>query len=944
MSKNINKNDWLTILNLMRSKLRNANGIKLTGMSAMNEINNFILLALCENFIKEQKLPKHCQFSYLVKEFASDEKISEDGSINKIQDKNCFKLWDMVYNSNNNDNAFRHISKNKFFKSFISKVNVTIFSQLKSTQYSICESIQYIFNKIYKTISNSKLDNNSYDDFSDAYEQFKNNTIGSSIKKDGQHFTPSSVKEYIINELKPKATELFYEPCCGTGGFIHTSCNFVKQNESSKLDIFKKNIYANEIDTDVINFLMINVILHGISMENILDCDSLGNENCNKYINKFDIIATNPPFGKCNDIKKNSSHSSYWDPVSNSLGKITRKGSYLFLVHSYNSLKKGGRAGIVVDRGLCNDGKNFQVTFRKWLLDNTNLDRIVLLPTGIFPYTNFASCILFFVKGQKTKDIKYYEGKISENKKLVVGKEPFKTVQYEQIKDNNWNLDVNLVNGTQDTLLKSEFVSVKLGDIIQMSRGDVLKKDDMRGSTYNVIGGGIKYIDGVKYDKFNVIENTIIVSNDGCHAGYVNMFSDKLFITNHCLKVQCCESVDTKYAYYVLKFLQSKLMTHENFGGFQKGNSQLSLNYDLLAKKVKFPLTSPSHQKEIVNFLNNLFNAKESNIDNFSIMVNDINIFKLLIERKYDNFEILTTYLNIISNKIKNYDNKKKTLVLSSINKVCSLIYSSFDNFVQLIQLLIRVIDSDKEYDLFDQDKENIFSLSVFATKHEAAKLGDLIESEISNKHKYKYINYIDISAIENSKIKESSIKKISSDYPKRATRVIMKNDIIISSIRPNYKKLAIIDVNENNLICSNAFYVVRCKENCYYKFLYEFLKSSKVTNYLVCNMKGSTIPKFTEEILHNIVVHVPSFSDQNKIVEEIEKISKRQVEHKKYWTEMKIKFECLLNNLTEQYFIPIKQTTPLSDCVSIEPKKKVKKLVEKAKISDDSGDESDLL
>ena len=124
---------------------------------------------------------------------------------------------------------------------------------------------------------------------------------------------------------------------------------------------------------------------HRINLNNIYNNDSLDLMWNRQFINKFDCICSNPPFGSSStDI--NIMSDDYWAPFNsnnNHLNIIPREKSVQFILHTYNSLKNGGRCGIVVPRCVLYNGSNSiqssESKFRKFLLTNTNLYKIVLL-------------------------------------------------------------------------------------------------------------------------------------------------------------------------------------------------------------------------------------------------------------------------------------------------------------------------------------------------------------------------------------------------------------------------------------------------------------------------------------------------------------------------------------------------------------------------------------
>jgi len=84
----------------------------------------------------------------------------------------------------------------------------------------------------------------------------------------------------------------------------------------------------------------------------------------------------------------------------------------LFLQHVMDSLKPGGRCGIVMDEGvLFRTNENAFVQTKRKLLSECNLWCIVSLPPKVFVNAGAASKtnLLFFTKGEATEEIWYYD-------------------------------------------------------------------------------------------------------------------------------------------------------------------------------------------------------------------------------------------------------------------------------------------------------------------------------------------------------------------------------------------------------------------------------------------------------------------------------------------------------------------------------------------------------
>jgi type I restriction enzyme M protein len=113
------------------------------------------------------------------------------------------------------------------------------------------------------------------------------------------------------------------------------------------------------------------------------------------------VILTNPPFGG-KEHKEVQAQFAY----------KTSATQVLFLQHVINSLKPGGRCGIVLDEGvLFRTNETAFVQTKRKLLDDCDLWCIVSLPPGTFAAAGggVKANILFFTRGKSTEKIWYYD-------------------------------------------------------------------------------------------------------------------------------------------------------------------------------------------------------------------------------------------------------------------------------------------------------------------------------------------------------------------------------------------------------------------------------------------------------------------------------------------------------------------------------------------------------
>jgi type I restriction-modification system DNA methylase subunit len=844
MSTQISKEDLLNFTHQLHNKLRGMKGIKLTGLPALNEIENILFFRFMEEIKDIKDIPDEITFTSMCEKYATDKKIQEDKKIPHIADRNCFKLWDEFYNPSNTNEEGCILVKylgNETIKKYIQSAvtRISAFTDEKRGR-EISPTIQVMFNMVYNKFKNIKFDSTFYDIFGSAHEEFKTNEHGNGGKGMGQHFTPMEIKQYITEELNVKSTESYYEPCAGTGGFIHTIDKYVREKEGEKASKkFKKNIYANECNPESVKPLMINMLLHDIPINHIHERDSLSNENCEFMKNKIDVIGTNYPFGMSNTIELNDyDDKDYWKVLVR--GKnVIKNSTGQFIIHIYKTLNKNGRAGFVSDRGILNNGDDstWEGDIRKYMVTNSNVYKIVLLPKGIFPYTPFATCVLFIKKGEKTENVRIYESNfidIKKRKGLVVDKEPIKTVSLKELEKNGYSFKL------EEKVEKIQKGWITLGEVVEFQKGKSLTKEQMiEGGIYNVIGGGYGLMDET-YKDYNCDENTIIMSNDGAYAGYINKFNKKIFITGHCNKIIIKNDTKYKkdYIYYFLKInIQSKLLKKDTDGGFQIGQGTPSIDKKLMLTNIYVPSLSLQHQQEIVEFLDKQFALYDINL--LAKQIKDTPLFNFLIDKKYDLFE-------------------------------------------HALHLIYRKMELDALHTKMEKDKKAVFNIRVGGLDCKEYKLGDIVEikkgtfntSDIDNTGKYPYYN----SGINNPC---SSHSEYSYDYNEYILFIKDGGDknnpfnLKTGMCKPFY-------VNGKCAVMSHLMVFTQKVKNYKLKYLYYYLNYTR--EQLMKHAKyNSGLGHIGKDIIYNHMIPIPSLQDQEKIIKDIEKIESEQSSYKKY-------------------------------------------------------------
>ena len=136
-------------------------------------------------------------------------------------------------------------------------------------------------------------------------------------------------------------------------------------------------------------------------------------------------------------------------------------------------------------------------------------------------------------------------------------------------------------------------------------------------------------------------------------------------------------------------------------------------------------------------------------------------------------------------------------------------------------------------------------------------------------------ILYIDISSIDNTMQKVTDITSVTfGDAPSRAQQKIEYGDIVVSTVRPNLKNIAIIDRYEPNIVASSGFCVLRNTECIERNYLFHYVTSDIFTQHLMKITTGANYPAVRDQDVRDSIIPLPPKSTQLAIVSELDKIN----------------------------------------------------------------------
>jgi type I restriction enzyme M protein len=306
-----------------------------------------------------------------------------------------------------------------------------IFKKVK-TKYSdvldISDEIKldkYALAYVVGELQNYSLIESERDVIADAFETF----IGYALKgSQGQFFTPRNVVKLMVDIMNPQPDELLIDPACGSGGFLVESLRHMwkildKQAEElnwsdlalheEKIATAIQSIRGIEKDSFLSKVAKAYMAIIGDGKGGIFCEDSLeqpqewhnktkrGYVGQNIELGKFDLLLTNPPFGK--DIRvvgedklKQYNLAYQWKKNGNSFEKTNKlkkeeTPQIIFIERSLQLLKDGGKLGIVLPETFLHAPKLRYVL--DYMFKNNNVTHIIDLPHNTFRPHNNAKCI-----------------------------------------------------------------------------------------------------------------------------------------------------------------------------------------------------------------------------------------------------------------------------------------------------------------------------------------------------------------------------------------------------------------------------------------------------------------------------------------------------------------------------------------------------------------------
>lgn len=219
---------------------------------------------------------------------------------------------------------------------------------------------------------------------------------GNGAKEIGIVLTPRHITKFAVEVLNVKFNDYVLDPACGTGGFLVSAFDYVRNSATPKqIDEFKNyHIFGTDQDDEVIALALVNMIFRGDGRNNMNEgnCFQKSIEKTNKdgfVTGKFDVRSGNVP-------PKNPIITKVLMNPPFALKKGDEKESD-FIDYALSQMEDGGILFVIVPISVMVEGSG--KNWRKELLENNTVLSVVTFPEDLFYPVSVGTIGVFVKKG-----------------------------------------------------------------------------------------------------------------------------------------------------------------------------------------------------------------------------------------------------------------------------------------------------------------------------------------------------------------------------------------------------------------------------------------------------------------------------------------------------------------------------------------------------------------
>ena len=383
-----------------------------------------------------------------------------------------------------------------------------------------------VINKLVE-FSFERIFDQKFDFYAGIFEYLIKDYNSNSGGKYAEYFTPHAVARIMAEILVPQAGRenirnvTCYDPSAGSGTLLMNVAHAIGEDRCT--------VYTQDISQKSSNLLRLNLILNNLvrSIPNVIQGNTIQHpyHKDGETLKQFDYIVSNPPFKldfsdyrDALDSKENKERFFAGIPKIKPKSKDKMEIYQLFLQHIIASLKKGGKAAVVVPTGFITAQSGIDKKIRQKLIDDKMLAGVVSMPSNIFATTGTNVSIVFIDDsndgdvvlvdasnlGQKVKEGKTQKTVLSaEEEQQIINTFNNKaqvddlsvTVSYDDIKAKNYSFSAG-----QYFEVKIEYVDITAEQFKEKMQSYTDNLDRLFGESRKLEGEIKKQLVGLDYE------------------------------------------------------------------------------------------------------------------------------------------------------------------------------------------------------------------------------------------------------------------------------------------------------------------------------------------------------------------------------------------------------------------------------------------------------------
>ncbi len=606
--KSEDKKNILKMIDKAHNYLYNSENIE--GEDALNDIMNFLFIKSIQPIISDKE--ENGKIDLLnknhYKHLYDDKELTEILSYFQDLSNLSIKQLDVIRNLNEPNDAIRQMGD--ILKTH--PLTKQIFTENNFIKARKAPTIQGLLNSVIIPLNITEIQQNE-DVIGEIYEHIINGYVKKGSKL-GQFFTPRKLMTLIFNYKENRVNEIiknldekekikFYDSCMGTGGWLVTGYNLLKDKYGDRI-----LLSGGEVKSTTFQYGLMNLILTLKKFPGDVKCESsLTHINNNKH----HFVLTNPPFQtdkKFEQIKENFKTDKFTEANKIKLDDIynlkDNSPPIQFLELNKYKLEENGLCLIILPYGELFFGSSNKDA-RKHFMKETNITDIILFEGGTFTHTGIKTCGLIFEKDKKgTKAINFIQANKECNTLTKIT-----TVSIDDIEKEpsaSWYLRDYLKDEYIESLSSkmSNFEWVEFGDIFTLEKGKL-----QSSKVEEVEDGDGVFINWSLYDNYKRInkysldgENLFIstVMPNGKNGGYmvIKYYNGKCdygdLMSRLVINEKYKNKVSIKYIYYYLNSIKEHIETVYEKGSCNKSLDQKNFN------RMKIPIPPLDEQSKII--------------------------------------------------------------------------------------------------------------------------------------------------------------------------------------------------------------------------------------------------------------------------------------------------------------------------------------------------------